>query len=394
MRDLPIDRHHLQSARAILKPVPGTAVGAEQSTAITGAAPMIARHSWLDGLMEAFSEKDGTMASKLALCLVLPCVLGVFNGTAAVSAQDPVPVVIDSDMISDDWMATLFLLNDPNFTVKAVTVAGTGFADCDAGVRSALGLLALTDYGDVPVSCGAESPLMGDNAPPAEWRTTIEAVDKLGLPDGGEPAKQDAVALFTSAIQDSPEPVTVLALGPLTNVGAALEATPALAEKIEMIYVMGGAVDVEGSSVSEENTAAEWNMYCDPHAARIVFESGAPITLVPLDATNDVPVTPEFVAQLDDEKSTSEAEFVAMLLANNAESIASGSYYFWDPLAAVVMSDPSLVTLTPRDVTVVDIPGAADDGRTKPVANGSEILVATAPDGNAVEASLIAGWNS
>ena len=186
----------------------------------------------------------------------------------------------------------------------------------------------------------------------------------------------------------------MLALGPLTNVGAALEATPALAENIEMIYLMGGAVDVEGSFVSEENTAAEWNIYCDPHGARLTFESGAPITLVPLDATNEVPVTPEFVAQLEAGKATPEAEFVASLLANNAESIASGSYYFWDPLAAVVMSDPNLVTLTPRDVTVIDIPGAPDDGRTKPVANGSEILVATAPDGDALEASLIAGWNS
>ncbi|MCD6031905.1 MAG: putative inosine-uridine preferring nucleoside hydrolase, partial [Thermomicrobiales bacterium] len=190
------------------------------------------------------------MASRLALCLVLPCVLGVFSGTTSVSAQDPVPVVIDSDMISDDWMAALFLLNDPKFTVKAITVAGTGFADCDAGVRSALGLLALTDYGDVPVSCGSASPLMGDNAPPAEWRTTLEMVEELDLPEGGDPVEQDAATLFTSAIQDSPEPVTVLALGPLTNVGAALEATPALVENIEMIYVMGGAVDVDGSSVS------------------------------------------------------------------------------------------------------------------------------------------------
>lgn len=334
------------------------------------------------------------MVGRLAVCLVLSCLLGVFSGTSAGSAQDSVPVVIDSDMISDDWMAALFVLNDPSFAVKAITVAGTGFADCDAGVQSALGLLALTDYGDVPVSCGAESPLMGGNAPPAEWLTTLETVEGLGLPDGGDPDEQDAVALFTSAIQDSPEPVTVMALGPLTNVGAALEATPALVENIAMIYVMGGAVDVDGSSVSEENSAAEWNIYCDPHAARLVFESGAPITLVPLDATNDVPVTPEFVAQLDAEKSTPAAEFVASLLANNAESIASGGYYFWDPLAAVVMSDPGLVTLTPRDVTVIDIPGAPDDGRTKPVANGSEVLVATAPDGAALEAALIAAWNS
>jgi pyrimidine-specific ribonucleoside hydrolase len=285
-------------------------------------------------------------------------------------------------------------LNDPRFAVEAITVAGTGFADCDAGVRAALGLLALTDHGDVPVGCGAATPLVGDNAPPAEWRTTIETVDELGLPEGGDPAEEDAVALFTSAIQDSPEPVTVLALGPLTNVGAALEATPALAENIEMVYVMGGAVDVEGSLVSEENTVAEWNIYCDPRAARIVFESGAPVTLVPLDATNEVPVTPEFVARLDAEKATPEAEFVAALLADNAELIAAGEYYFWDPLAAAVLADPGLVTLTPRDATVVDAPGAPEDGRTKPVANGSEILVATAPDREALEAALIAAWNA
>ena len=160
------------------------------------------------------------------------------------------------------------------------------------------------------------------------------------MPEGGAPVEEDAVTLFTTTVQDSPEPITVLALGPLTNVGAALEATPALVDNIEMIYVMGGAVDVDGSFVSETNTTAEWNIYSDPHAARLTFESGAPITLIPLDATNEVPVTPEFVEQLEAEKASPAAEFVATLLANNAESIESGSYYFWDPLAAVVMADP------------------------------------------------------
>jgi pyrimidine-specific ribonucleoside hydrolase len=161
-----------------------------------------------------------------------------------------------------------------------------------------------------------------------------------------------------------------------------------------MIYVMGGAVDVDGSFVSDENTTAEWNIFSDPHAARLVFESGAPITLVPLDATNEAPVTPDFVEKLEANKATPAAEFVATLLENNAESIESDSYYFWDPLAAVVMSDPSLVTLTPRDVTVVDIPGDPEDGRTKPDDNGSEIMVATAPDSAALEDALIAAWNS
>jgi hypothetical protein len=60
----------------------------------------------------------------------------------------------------------------------------------------------------------------------------------------------------------------------------------------------------------------------------------------------------------------------------------------------VVLSNPDLVTLTPRDVTVIDVPGDPEDGRTKPVANGSDILVATAPDGDALEAALLEAWNS
>jgi inosine-uridine nucleoside N-ribohydrolase len=180
----------------------------------------------------------------------------------------------------------------------------------------------------------------------------------------------------------------------LTNVGSALEAAPELVENIEMVYVMGGAVDVPGSQVSETNASAEWNIYGDPHGAALTFGSGAPITLVPLDATNEVPVTPEFVAQLEAEKASPAAEFVATLLSNNAESIASGGYFFWDPLAAAVLADPGLVTLTPRTVSIVDIPGDPDDGRTMPDPNGVEILVATAPDGEALEAALIAGWNA
>lgn len=155
---------------------------------------------------------------------------------------------------------------------------------------------------------------------------------------------------------------------------------------------MGGAVDVPGSGVSDENTTAEWNIYCDPHAARLVFESGAPITLVPLDATNDVPVTVEFMQKLEASQTTPEAQFVYKALSGNMGSIESGGYYFWDPLAAAVMVDESLVTLTPREVTVVDTPGA-DNGRTKPVGNGPEIRVATAPDGAAFEQLFIEGLN-
>jgi len=333
------------------------------------------------------------MVNKLAFLAVMCALLGAFILVAPAAAADPIPLIIDTDMALDDWMATLYVLNNPDFSVKAITVTGTGFATCDAGVQAALGLLALAEYGDVPVSCWRNTPLVGENPVPTEWLTNMERVEALGLPEGGEPADEDAVSLFTSTLEASSGKITVLALGPLTNVGAALEANPDLVDKIEMMYVMGGAVDVPGSPVSEENTTAEWNIYCDPHAARLVFESGAPITLIPLDATNEAPVSKDFVERLASAQQTPEAQFVHGLLTFITDAPESVDYYFWDPLAAAVMADPSLVTLQTRDVTVIDTPGA-ENGRTKPVGNGSEIQVATAPDIETFEQRLIDTWNS
>jgi hypothetical protein len=98
------------------------------------------------------------MVKRFLLCLLVCCAIGAVGGIATVSAQDatpatspepvsePIPVIIDSDLISDDWMAALFVLNDPRFAVQAITVSATGFAaDCAAGVRAALGLLALVE---------------------------------------------------------------------------------------------------------------------------------------------------------------------------------------------------------------------------------------------------------
>ena len=330
------------------------------------------------------------MFKKLMSLALLCCVLGVFSTAVA---QSPRPVVIDSDMTTDDFMATLYLLNNPDFSVKAITVTGTGWAFCDAGVRAALGMVELADYSDVPVSCWTDKPLLGDSPVPNDWRTTLEGVDALGLPQGGEAAAMDAVELFTSTIQNSPEKVTVLAIGPLTNIGQALANTPSLVDNIEMIYIMGGAVDVPGSGVSDENNSAEWNIYLDPLAARLVFESGAPITLVPLDATNEVPVTPAFMDTLKANQNTPESAFIYKALSGSNDSIAAGGYFFWDPLAAAVLGDPSLVTLTERMVDVVDTPGA-DFGRTKPVGNGPHIQVATQPNGATFEQALLDAWNS
>ena len=134
------------------------------------------------------------MRGKWMLLTVLCCLLSAFIITVPTAAADPKPVIIDTDMTNDDFMAILYILNDPDFSVKAITVTGSGWSYCDAGVQAALGILALTKYGDVPVSCWKDTPwLGGDNPVNPDWRTSLESIKALNLPEGGKAVGMDAV---------------------------------------------------------------------------------------------------------------------------------------------------------------------------------------------------------
>ena len=291
-------------------------------------------------------------------------------------------VVIDTDMAADDWMAILYLLQRPDVAVEAITVTGTGEAHCGPGTRNALDLAALAGNADIPVSCGREDPLQGDHTFPASWRDMVDNLAGLSLPaNPNAPASQTAVELLTSVIQNAPHKVVLVTLGPLTNLADALQAEPSLVDNLEMIYVMGGAVKVPGNlqvpDVDIDNRVAEWNIYVDPHAAAVVFESGAPITLVSLDCTNDAPVTMAFYRRLEADRTTPEADFVYHMLTQMQDFINSGEYSFWDPLAAAVATDERLVTIEPQTLKVIQEEGP-ESGRTLLAEDGSSVRVCTA----------------
>ncbi|MBM4429889.1 MAG: nucleoside hydrolase, partial [Chloroflexi bacterium] len=268
----------------------------------------------------------------------------------------PKPVIVDTDVASDDWMAILYLLRHPGVALEAITVAGTGEAHAEPGARNALRLLSLAGRPHVPVALGRETPLRGGHAFPDSIRHAVDTMLGLPLPENPHPpSPHSAVELLTSVIENSPQKVVLLALGPLTNLAEAFLAQPSLVNRLEMIYIMGGAVDVPGNLLEAGaevgNTFAEWNIYCDPYAAQVVFYSGAPITLVPLDATNQVPVTMDFCQRLARDRHTPEAEFVHQVMDRLKDYIATGRDYFWDPLAAAVVTDESLVTFQHRQLT-------------------------------------------
>jgi pyrimidine-specific ribonucleoside hydrolase len=287
-------------------------------------------------------------------------------------------------MASDDWMAILYCLQHPGVSVQSITVTGTGEAHSAPGAHNALGLLALAGHPDVPVALGRETPLRGNHAFPDQVRDMVDNAFGLALPaNPNAPLSQSAVELLISSLRQSSQQMVVLALGPLTNLAEAFQAEPSLVERLEMLYVMGGAVDVPGNilepGADTANKAAEWNIYCDPYAAKVVFHSGAPITLVPLDATNQAPVTMGFYERLENDRSTLEADLVFQVLDQTKGFIDSGMYYFWDPLAAAILADEGLTVFEQRLLTVV-VEEGPQSGRTLETVEGAEIRVCTAAD--------------
>jgi pyrimidine-specific ribonucleoside hydrolase len=286
------------------------------------------------------------------------------------------PVLFDTDMGSDDWLAALLLLLSPRVDLKAITVTGAGLARRGFGGRHARGLAALAGRPDVAVAEGGEFPLAGGNAFPAAWRDDADGLCGLTLPPGPAASTLSAVETIL-ALSRAPGPkLTLVATGPLTNVALALLCDPSLAGRLEMVYVMGGAVEVEGNVAAQRpwlaDRAAEWNVYVDPRAAAVVLAQ-APVTLVPLDATNAAPVTTDFHERLGGRRTTPSAEFVHQVLTQQLKSIRKGEYYFWDALAAAVAIDERLTTITPTSVRVVE--EGPEQGRTEPSAAGARVRV-------------------
>jgi pyrimidine-specific ribonucleoside hydrolase len=311
---------------------------------------------------------------------------------------EPRSVIIDTDMAHEDMHAILYLLQRPDVRVEAITVSGTGEAHCAAGVRHALGLIALHRDGEIPVACGRETPLVGNQEFPAEWRGAVDNLYGLTLPQSTRGASDmSASELIASVVDSSADKVNIVAVGPLTNVAEALQADADLIGNIEMIYIMGGAVDVPGnvgvSGVGIDNEMAEWNIFVDPHAANIVLESGAPITLVPLDATRDAPVTMSFYKRLEAQRASPEASFVYDLLTANLDFVESGGFQFWDSLTAAIFTDESLATFEMRELTVVEEEGS-QSGYTRPTEDGALIRVAMTANGTRFEQMFLEAVNA
>ncbi|MGU5815939.1 pyrimidine-specific ribonucleoside hydrolase RihA [Aeromonas hydrophila] len=202
------------------------------------------------------------------------------------------PVILDCDPGHDDAIALILALASPELKVLAVTTSA-GNQTPDKTLNNALRILTLLGRDDIPVAAGAPKPLareliIADNV------HGESGLDGPTLPDPGfAPVAMTALELMAKCLRESPEPVTLVPTGPLTNIALLLAAHPELKSKIARIVLMGGA-----AGAGNWTPAAEFNIYVDPEAADMVFKSGLPITMCGLDVTHEAQVMDEDIARV------------------------------------------------------------------------------------------------
>ncbi|WP_429055748.1 pyrimidine-specific ribonucleoside hydrolase RihA [Aeromonas jandaei] len=202
------------------------------------------------------------------------------------------PVILDCDPGHDDAIALILALASPELKVLAVTTSA-GNQTPDKTLNNALRILTLLVRDDIPVAAGAPKPLareliIADNV------HGESGLDGPKLPDPAfAPQGMTGIELMARSLRESPEPVTLVPTGPLTNIALLLAAHPELKSKIARIVLMGGA-----AGAGNWTPAAEFNIYVDPEAADMVFKSGIPITMCGLDVTHEAQVMDEDIERV------------------------------------------------------------------------------------------------
>lgn len=271
-------------------------------------------------------------------------------------------IILDTDPGADDALAILLALNSPELDVQALTVVA-GNVVVGQGVENALKLVSVAGRCDVPVARGAARPL-------AQKLTTAEFFHgQNGLGDVQLPAPRcradarSASDLIVELVRKYPHEITLVPVGPLTNLALALAKDPAIVPLVKEVVLMGGSIS--GGNVT---AVAEANIHNDPEAARAVFEAGWPLTMVGLDVTHRTLFTRADLERLARTSGPQNdcAVNVLTFLVNLAEKLGSTGTPMHDPLAVGAVIDRTFITTQEMRV---DIETRGEFTRGQTVAN-------------------------
>jgi len=261
-------------------------------------------------------------------------------GQNQIAGRGPFRVVIDTDPGVDDALALLLAMRSPELKIEAITpVAGN--VPLELSLPNALRMVEIAGRTDIPVAVGAKIPLL------RRLVTAAYAHGENGL--GGavfpepkiKPIAEPAAKFISQIVRKYPGEITLITIGPLTNIATALNMDSELARLVKSLVMMGGSLS--GGNITP---AAEFNVYVDPEAARIVFQSGVPITMVGLDVTRKTSLTDDHVRRLEagqNAVSQAAAKIARNAINHNREQGFLVGPNMHDSLAVAGFLDPSLL---------------------------------------------------
>ncbi len=301
------------------------------------------------------------------------------------------PVLLDHDGGVDDYLATALLMTMDHVEPLGVVVTP---ADCyiKAAVSATRKLLGFLGRSWVTV---AESTVRGVNPFPRLFRRDCFTVDLLPILNERDEVQAPLAAesgqrFMARRLVEAAEPVTLLVTGPLTTIAAALDLAPEMERNVREIVWMGGALDAPGNidPIIEggQDMSAEWNAYWDPSAVDRVWRSDIPVTICPLDLTNHVPVTPDFIRRLSREPKYPLYDFAGQCYA----LVMHQDYYFWDVLTTAYLGRPDIFEV--RSYETVVVTEGPSQGRTKVEDGGRTIQALHAVDVDEFYAYILEQW--
>jgi purine nucleosidase len=293
---------------------------------------------------------------------VVTSLLLIWLATATPASAAAKKIIFDTDPGTDDALALMLALNSPELDVRAITVV-PGNVTASQGLENALRMVSLANRCDIPVAAGAQHPLFQKLVTAQFWH------GKNGLANVELPSSKCKVDshfgpdLIIQMVHAAPHEITLVPVGPLTNIALAVSKDPSIVPLVKEVIIMGGSIS--GGNV---NAAAEANIFNDPEAAQIVFQAGWPLTMVGLDVGDKTLLSKKYLDQLSQTHGpVNDFIFtVGKYLLDLSARFGSGGTPMYDPLAVGVAIDATLVKAPEMHV---DVETRGDFTRGETVAN-------------------------
>ena len=282
--------------------------------------------------------------------LLLLCISIFATGSVAVAqSADRIPIIFDTDFVMpphDDAMALMLALQSPEIEILGITTVA-GNESVETATVDVLRMLEIAGQAAIPVYAGADMPLVHAKSDYAvrkygRWYSN----EPPDAPPGGfatkQAEKEAAVSFIVRTVMSQPLKVTIVAIGPLTNIAQAIRTEPGFAENVKRLVIMGGALALLPDGAGNITPNAEFNFWVDPEAAHVTLRSGIPIELSPLNVSRKSALTKDWYEKMV-ATETPLTQLLKDTLGRRFAAEPDRSWFMYDQIAMASVIDPGLV---------------------------------------------------